>query len=155
MTPDRTQHDLCVQCVTGLFPLCGLEVFVGQVCLRMVGSVEPSFVEPAQTMWLNVALMLAVNIAMLPFELLLITPFTLLGAKVMRASVPDVTSKMWAFELLRHPKETKVAMLHSCVGWALMLPFLVGGTAESQELLSTTCTSTRVRKCGPTSAYID
>jgi len=71
--------------VTGLFPLCGLEIAVGQMSLRMVGSVEPSFIEPAQTMWLNAALLLALNLAMLPFELLLITPFTTLGAHVMHA----------------------------------------------------------------------
>ena len=53
-----------------------------------VGSVEPSFVEPAQTMWLNAAMMLALNLVMLPFELLLIAPFTTLGAKIMNASQP-------------------------------------------------------------------
>mmetsp|Transcript_21233 Transcript_21233/g.31127 ORF Transcript_21233/g.31127 Transcript_21233/m.31127 type:complete len:181 (-) Transcript_21233:229-771(-) len=118
---------LALGVATGLFPLCGLEIAVGQMSLRMVGSVEPSFIEPAQTMWLNAALLLALNLAMLPFELLLITPFTTLGAHVMHASAPDITSKMWAYELLRHPKEMKVAMMHSCVGWALLLPFLVGG----------------------------
>jgi hypothetical protein len=52
----------------GLFPLCGLEIFVGQISLRMLGSVEPTFIEPEQTMWLNAALMFALNIVMLPFE---------------------------------------------------------------------------------------
>ena len=104
---------------------------VGQIALRMIGSVEPSFVEPDQTMWLNSGMMLLLNIVMLPFELLLITPFTTLGAKVMHASVPDITSKMWAYELLRHPKEMKIAMLHSCLGWALVLPFLVAGGSKT------------------------
>ena len=112
-----------------MFPLCGLEVCVGQVCLRMVGSIEPSFIEPAQTMWINVAIIFILNVVMLPVELLLITPFTTLGAKVMHASAPDIVSKMWVLELRRHPAEMKVAMMHSCLGWALLFPFLVAGKA--------------------------
>lgn len=113
--------------VTGLFPICGLEIFVGQVCLRMLGSIEPSFVEPAQTMWLNITIMFALNLIMLPIELLLITPFTTLGAKVMHASVRDISSKIWVLELRRHPSEMKIAMMHSCLGWAILSPFLVAG----------------------------
>lgn len=115
--------------VAGLFPLCGLEVCVGQICLRMIGSVEPSFIEPAQTMWINVAIIFVLNLVMIPLELLLITPFTALGAKIMRASAPDTVSKMWILELRRHPAEMKIAMLHSCLGWALLSPFLVAGQA--------------------------
>jgi hypothetical protein len=128
--------------LSGLFPICGLEIFVGQVCLRMLGSIEPSFVEPAQTMWLNIAIMCALNLIMLPVELLLITPFTTLGAKVMHASVLDITSKMWVLELRRHPVEMKIAMMHSVLGWAILSPFLVaGGKAHPLLHARWTCAS--------------
>ena len=78
-------------------------------------------------MWLNITIMFALNLIMLPIELLLITPFTTLGAKVMHASVLDISSKMWVLELRRHPSEMKIAMMHSCLGWAILSPFLVAG----------------------------
>ena len=117
---------LALGVATGLFPVCGLEMLVGQISLRMVGSVEPAFIQPAQAMYLNAALVFALNILLLPFELLLITPFTVLGAKLMRASAPDTTNKIWALELLQHPKEMRIAMMHSCLGWAMLTPLIVG-----------------------------